>query len=184
MNPPLKPNSTNITQVYVDAISGILDAIGAFLGGVWDFLVGVWDVLVNVWNLPGIIWDYLCVFWANAVVFWDQISWDQIGCVCKYILIGACSGSLGLPLFISVGLPLIGFTVGGIVSGTLATCMMAFHRGYTPVGGVVAHMQSAGTRGGQAGFQQPIIILGCIFGALLGSYYGLFVERFCGAPLG
>jgi hypothetical protein len=165
------------------AISDILDTIGAFLSGVWDFLIGIWDLFVNVWNVPSVIWDHLCIFWANVVVFWDQIQWDQIGCVCKYILIGACSGSVGLPIILAIFLVLAGFG-DGIRAGSIASNMMARHHGYTPVGGIVANMQSAGTRGGLAFFQQPIIILGCILGALLGGYRGLFNEGFCGAPLG
>ncbi|KAF9117492.1 hypothetical protein BGX30_005417, partial [Mortierella sp. GBA39] len=135
-----------------------MGVIGDILGAIWSFLVGIWDLIVNVWNLPGVIWDQLCIFWANVVVFWDQMPWDQIGCVSKYSLIGACFGALGIPLAAGAFLFALGFSVVGIRVLSLGAMMMSRHGGYTPVGGVVATLQSIGTGGFMAGFQPKVMI--------------------------
>ncbi|KAF9294561.1 hypothetical protein BGZ88_003687 [Linnemannia elongata] len=116
----------------MDIISDILGAIGDFLGVIWTILVGIWDLIVNVWNLPGVIWDQLSIFWANLIVFWDQIPWDQVGCVSKYGLIGACYGALGIPFALGIIPRALGFSAGGIIAGSIASMMMAFYAGFTP----------------------------------------------------
>ncbi|KAF9093616.1 hypothetical protein BGX23_003119 [Mortierella sp. AD031] len=101
--------------------------------------------------------------------------------VCKYVLIGAFAGALGLPILVAVVPFMLGFTVGGVVSGSLAALMMTCHAGYIPVGGFVAMMQSIGTMGIYAGFNFVTIVIGCIGGMVGGGYKALYVDNVCEA---
>ncbi|KAH7055286.1 hypothetical protein BKA57DRAFT_247941 [Linnemannia elongata] len=166
-----------------DIISDILGAIGDFLGVIWTILVGIWDLIVNVWNLPGVIWDQLSIFWANLIDFWDQIPWDQVGCVSKYGLIGACYGALGIPFALGIIPRALGFSAGGIIAGSIASMMMAFYAGFTPAGGFVAIMQSIGAVGLFAGFNPYVMIAACVVGLVGGACVALFYDGFCDVPL-
>ncbi|KAK3809324.1 MAG: hypothetical protein J3Q66DRAFT_353523 [Benniella sp.] len=104
---------------------------------------------------------------------------ECIGEVCKYILIGGCVGSIAIP-FIVAAIPfLLGFGVGGIVSGSIASMLMARHNGYVPINGFVSNMQRMGEKGWQAGFNPGTIILGCILGLCFGGFLALSVHDVC-----
>ncbi|KAF9535935.1 hypothetical protein EC957_001382, partial [Mortierella hygrophila] len=94
-----------------------------------------------------IIEDQPRVVWAKVALFWDQIPWDRIGCVSKYSLAGACLGALGIPLATGAILLAFGFTAAGIRILSFAAWLMSLYGGNTPVGGIVATMQSIGARG-------------------------------------
>lgn len=117
------------------------------------------------------------------VVFCDQIPWDQVGCVSKYSLIGACFGALGIPLALGIIPLVLGFGVGGIVAGSIGSIMMTCHQGYTPAGGWVAMMQSIGTNGFAVGFNPPVMIISCVLGLVGGGYVALYYEGYCDVPL-
>lgn len=90
-------------------------------------------------------------------------------------------GSIAIP-FIVAAIPfLLGFTVGGIVSGSIAAMCMAQHHGYVPVDSFVAKMQSFGQKGWHAGFNPLTIILGCIVGMSFGGFLAVSVHDVCSA---
>lgn len=60
--------------------------------------------------------------------------------------------------------------------------MMAYHDGYTPVGGFVANMQSFGTRGISFGMNAFTMVFGCLLGAGWGVYLVNFGEGYCDVP--
>ncbi|KAG0044032.1 hypothetical protein BGZ83_010729 [Gryganskiella cystojenkinii] len=110
---------------------------------------------------------------------WDNMGviLDCLASVAKYLLIGACSGALGLPILVATVPFLLGFTVGGVTAGSLAALMMTCHAGYIPVGGFVAMMQSLGTMGLAAGFNAITVVIGCLSGMALGGYLALFRDH-------
>lgn len=93
--------------------------------------------------------------------------------VAKYSCVGALSGGLGLCTVIAIIPPLLGFAVGGIVGGSVAALLMAFHGGFTPAGGFVAFMQSTGTCGLYAGFNPVIFYIGSSIGLFAGAYLAI-----------
>lgn len=135
---------------------------------VWANVVVFWDQTVNDWVPPGVVRDRLSVSWANMVVLRDQISWDHIGRMPKYGLIGASVGAIGLPLLVCI-IPFVwGFRKKGIFSRSIGSKMMSRYGGYTPSGSHVARMQSIGTKGYPDGFYRYVIIAGSVLGAGLG----------------
>lgn len=82
--------------------------------------------------------------------------------------IGLVAGGIGLPLIISTVPFLLGFTVGGIVQGSIAASCMACHGGYVPIGGFVATMQSVGEMGCRVGCQLWIVCIGSLIGVAVG----------------
>ncbi|KAK3830322.1 MAG: hypothetical protein J3R72DRAFT_455922 [Linnemannia gamsii] len=107
---------------------------------------------------------------------------ECVSSVCKYLLIGAFSGALGLPILVVTVPFLLGFT-GGVTAGSLAALMMTCHAGYIPVGGFVAMMQSIGTMGLAAGFNLFTVVIGCFSGMLLGGYWAIFQDHVCSADI-
>jgi hypothetical protein len=87
-----------------------------------------------------------------------------------YSLGGGCIGAISLPIVIATVPFALGFTVGGIASGSLAAMCMAFHAGYTPIGGFVATMQRIGTMGMHAGFNMTTVKIGGICGIIIGIW--------------
>ena len=97
-----------------------------------------------------------------------------VGLLLKNAGIGMISGAVGLPVVVGVVPFLLGFTVGGIATGSIAAFCMAFHAGYTPIGGFVATMQSIGSVGLKAGFNWVTVIIGAILGGLVGEYITIY----------
>ncbi|TPX35732.1 hypothetical protein SmJEL517_g01978 [Synchytrium microbalum] len=83
---------------------------------------------------------------------------------------GIVIGAIGLPLIIATIPFLLGFTVGGIASGSIAAFCMAFHRGYVPIGGFVATMQSIGTNGLYLACRKATVCFGALVGLFIGCY--------------
>lgn len=92
------------------------------------------------------------------------------GKIALYSCVGALSGGLGFCLIVAIIPPLLGFTVSGILAGSLGALCMACHGGFTPAGGIVATMQWTGTLGIYAGFNPKTFILGTVIGLFLGAY--------------
>jgi hypothetical protein len=101
--------------------------------------------------------------------------------VCKFILIGGCSGALGLPIVVGIVPFLLGFTVGGVVLGTYAATMMRFHKGNIPVGSFVSILQSIGAKGLAAGFNICTVVLGGSLGMAVGGYLAILRYGVCSA---
>ncbi|KAK5807974.1 hypothetical protein F5H01DRAFT_67373 [Linnemannia elongata] len=161
------------------------------MDAIWDELVSIWEFFVAVWGylvFPGYSWSLLCFLWASVVAFLgqfiplDQIPWDQVGCVSKYIFMATCIGVLFFSLIIIVVPRVLGFTEDGIEYGSIGSHMMAYHNGYTPVGGFVANMQSYGARGIFSGINAFTMVVGCLLGAGWGVYLVLFGEGYCDVP--
>ena len=91
-----------------------------------------------------------------------------VGLLLKNAGIGMIFGAVGLPVVVGVIPFLLGFTVGGIATGSIAAFCMAFHAGYVPIGGFLATMQSIGSVGLKAGFNRFTVIIGAILGGLVG----------------
>ena len=77
----------------------------------------------------------------------------------------------------------LGFGVGGIIAGSIGSKLMSCHGGYTPVGGVVATMQSIGTVGFKVGFHPYVMIASCVLRLAGGGYVALFYEGYSDVPL-
>ncbi|KAI9240388.1 MAG: hypothetical protein BYD32DRAFT_408657 [Podila humilis] len=88
------------------------------------------------------------------------------------LLVGACTGAIALPLTVGIILPLIGFATRGIVGGSPAARMMAYHEGYVPIDGFVARMQSRGERG-------YTVVLGALAGLALNGYEAIYLNHLC-----
>lgn len=95
------------------------------------------------------------------------------------LLVGAWIGAIALPLVVGIILLIIGFAIGGIVGGSPAARMMAYHEGYVPIGGFVASMQSAGERGLEGGFNKYTVVLGALAGMALNGYVAIYHHHVC-----
>lgn len=97
----------------------------------------------------------------------------------KYLLFGACSGALGLPILIVTVPFLLGFTARGVRAGSPAAIMMRRHAGFIPIKSFVAMMQSIGAKGLAAGFNRRTIIRGCFLGMAWAGYRAVFQDPSC-----
>lgn len=158
---------------------------------IWDGVVVIWEFVVSFWDIlvfPGYTWNLLCIAGDSVVsllaqfIPLDQIPWDQVGCVSKYIFITASLGTLFVPLIVTVVPRVLGFKEDGIRYESIGSRMMSYHNGYTPAGGFVASMQSLGTRGIFFGMNIFTMIVGCLLGAGWGVYLVLFGEGYCDVP--
>jgi hypothetical protein len=105
-----------------------------------------------------------------------NLKMEYIKCVGKYVLystLGSCIGTISLPTIIAIVPFALGFTIGGIVTGSIGAMCMAFHAGYVPIDGFVATMQRIGTMGVHAGFNKYVISIGALCGCIVGIKIGI-----------
>jgi hypothetical protein len=74
---------------------------------------------------------------------------------------------------------LLGFTVAGIVAGSIAALCMSCHGALTPAGGIVANFQRFGALGITAGYNVPALIIDGIVGCGIGVYYAIMILGSC-----
>lgn len=95
------------------------------------------------------------------------------------LLVGALIGAVSIPFAVGMFPVLLGFAIGGIVGGSPASMMMAYHDGYVPVDGFVARMQARGEMGFLGGYNKYTIALGALVGMVFNAYVAIHRDHFC-----
>jgi len=76
---------------------------------------------------------------------------------------------------------LLGLTVGGVATRSIAAPLMTCNAGYIPIGEFMVTMQSNGTTEIYAGFNSFTVANGCLAGMGFGGYKELYIDHFVGS---
>ena len=85
-----------------------------------------------------------------------------------YPICGSIIGIFSFPIFIILGLTLIGFTIDGIRIGSYAALWMSNYKGHVPKGSIFSLTQSIGMIGLKASINKKSMFIGSIVGCYIG----------------
>lgn len=121
----------------------------------------------NIYKLKNHVYENYKYLFLN---FFQKINFNQYKPISfvLYPICGSIIGTFTFPIFIILGLTLIGFTIDGIRIGSYAALWMSNFKGYVPKGSVFSLTQSIGMLGLKAGINKKSMIIGSIVGCYIG----------------